>query len=165
MYASATPLQRQTIRKIAHKFLSHPFQSVAELGQVFRDQPWKTLSFSTAASGDAGLLDAFTLQDVPMTAGRTSLNTRQTPVLTAILSQAIENLNAGAIAGKTGSTSPIIAPADVTTIVNRLSALTAANPMINKGELVTKLMEDATLSANLWNLQQPILTTRKRARR
>ena len=43
------------------------FQSVAELGQVFRDQPWKTLNFTTANSADAGLLDAFTLQDVPLT--------------------------------------------------------------------------------------------------
>ena len=152
MYALPIPAPTPNNSQDRPQILSNPpFQSVAELGQVFRDQPWKTLSFSTAASGDAGLLDAFTLQDVSMTAGRTSLNTRQKPVLTAILSQAIENLNAGAIVGKTGSTSPIIAPADVTAIVNRLSALTAANPMINKGELVTTLMEDATLSANLWN--------------
>jgi hypothetical protein len=152
MYALPIPAPTPNNSQDRPQILSNPpFQSVAELGQVFRDQPWKTLSFSTAASGDAGLLDAFTLQDVPMIAGRTSLNTRQTPALTATLSQAIENLKAGAIVGKTASTSPIIAPADVTTIVNRLSALTAANPMINKGELVTRLMEDATLSANLWN--------------
>ncbi|MEO7725071.1 MAG: hypothetical protein ABIU29_10390 [Chthoniobacterales bacterium] len=123
-------------------------QSVAELGQVFRDQPWKTLNFTTTNSADAGLLDAFTLQDVPMTAGRTSLNTRQTPVLTAILSQAIENLAARQIVGKT-STSPVITSADVSTIVNRLSALTAANPMVNKTELVTRLMEDTTISPSL----------------
>ncbi len=153
MYASATtPTPTPSNSQDRPQILSQPFQSVAELGQVFRDQPWKTLNFSTTNSGDAGLLDAFTLQDVPMIAGRTSLNTRQTPVLTAILSQAIENLNAGAIVSKTGSTSPIIAAADVTKIVNRLSTLTAANPIINKGELVTTLMEDATLSANLWNL-------------
>src|SRR5438874_2381673 len=41
------------------------FQSVAELGQVFRDQPWKTLGLTTAITGasansaDAGLLDVF----------------------------------------------------------------------------------------------------------
>lgn len=135
------------------QILNAVFQSVAELGQVFRDQPWKTLNFTTANSADAGLLDAFTLQDVPMTAGRTSLNTRQTPVLTAILSQATENLAARQIVGKT-SASPVITSADVSTIVNRLSALTAANPMINKTELVTRLMEDTTiipsLTAALW---------------
>src|SRR5207249_5956613 len=74
------------------QILSAPFQSVAELGQVFRDQPWKTLNFTIDNSGDAGLLDAFTLQDVPMIAGRTSLNTRQAAVLTAIVSQATRGL-------------------------------------------------------------------------
>src|SRR5205814_5702562 len=86
------------------QMLSAPFQSVAELGQVFRDQPWKTLAFTIANSGDAGLLDAFTLQDISTTgaapssqylwttAGRSSLNTHQAPVLTAIISQALTNL-------------------------------------------------------------------------
>ena len=92
MYAAAAPLPTPPNSQDRPQILSAPFQSVAELGQVFRDQPWKTLNFTTANSGDAGLLDAFTLQDVPMMAGRTSLNTRQTPALAAILSQATRNL-------------------------------------------------------------------------
>ena len=129
--------------------LSAPFQSVAELGHVFRDQPWKTLSFSTANSADAGLLDVFTLQDVPMLAGRTSVNTRQSAVLTAILSQSTENIAGAAVNGKT-STNPTIAAADITQIVSRLTALTAAGPFLNKADLATKLMEDGTLNTNLW---------------
>ena len=77
-----------------------------------------------------------------MTAGRTSLNTKQTPVLAAILSQSVENLAAGNVVSKTGTSLITITPADVTTIVNRLSAVTTASPMINKGEVVTRLMED-----------------------
>jgi Tfp pilus assembly protein PilX len=122
------------------QILSAPFQSVAELGQVFRDQPWKTLNFTIANSSDAGLLDAFSLQDVPMTAGRTSLNTRQAPVLSAILSQAMRG-----IAGTN-----VISAADVTTVSNRLVSLTAASPMISKSELVTTLLADPSLTT-IWN--------------
>lgn len=120
--------------------LSSPFQSfqsVAELGQVFRDQPWKTLNFTTANSGDAGLLDAFTLQDVPLIAGRTSLNTRQQGVLMAILSKAAKNLVA------TG----IITTAQANPIATALTSLTAANPMISKGELVTRLAADLSVTS------------------
>ena len=117
--------------------LNGPFQTVAELGQVFRDQPWKTLAFTIANSGDAGLLDAFTLQEAPTIAGRTSLNTRQSPVLTAILSQATKRL--------VGTS--LITSAQVSNIVTALIALTAANPMISKGELVTRLAADASVTA------------------
>ncbi|MEO8440427.1 MAG: hypothetical protein ABI540_09425 [Spartobacteria bacterium] len=116
---------------------SAAFQSVAEVGQVFRDQPWKTLAFTIANSGDAGLLDVFTLQDVPMTAGRASLNTRQSAVLKAILSQAAKNL--------TGTS--IITPAERDNVITALTALTAASPMISKGELVTRLAGDASVTA------------------
>lgn len=152
MYASVNAPPAGTYRD-RPQILSAPFQSVAELGHVFRDQPWKTLNFSTTKSADAGLLDAFTLQDVPVVAGKTSLNTRQTAVLTALLSQGTENIAAAAVAGK-NSTTPTISSADVNQIVSRLMGLTTtdvtAQPMINKGELVTRLMEDSTLNSNLW---------------
>ena len=143
MYAAAAPLPTPPNSQDRPQILSAPFQSVAELGQVFRDQPWKTLNFTdfgmtpTANSGDAGLLDAFTLQDVPMMAGRTSLNTRQTPVLAAILSQATRNL--------VGTN--VITPLQANNIVTALTALTATNPMINKGELVTRLAADPSVTA------------------
>jgi hypothetical protein len=132
--------------------LSAPLQSVAELGQVFRDQPWKTLAFTVANSGDAGILDAFTMQDVSitgtapssqyvwMTAGRTSLNTRQAPVLTAIMSQVSK-----AIAG-TGVIPTNSTDTTVSNISNALVSLTVANPMISKGELVTSLAADTSVT-------------------
>jgi hypothetical protein len=119
------------------QILNGPFQSVAELGQVFRDQPWKTLAFTITNSGDAGLLDAFTLQDVPMVAGRASLNTRQSVVLKAILSQATMNL--------VGTS--IITTAQRDAIVTAIIGHTATTPMINKGELVTWLAGDASVTA------------------
>jgi hypothetical protein len=149
MYAGATPTPTPTPNPTPvatppnaqdrPQILSAPFQSVAELGQVFRDQPWKTLAFSITNSGDAGLLDAFTLQDVSMTAGRTSLNTRQSAVLTAILSQATKNLTGTSIITTTQR------DAIVTAIIGH--TVTASNPMINKGELVTWLAGDASVTA------------------
>ncbi|HEX4139704.1 MAG TPA: hypothetical protein VHY09_05110, partial [Candidatus Methylacidiphilales bacterium] len=64
--------------------LDRPFQSVAELGYVFRDDPWKTLNLFSANSGDSGLLDVFyigspttTAQNLPppdTIAGRMNIN-------------------------------------------------------------------------------------------
>ena len=121
------------------QILNRPFQSMAELGQVFRDQPWKTLDFgdfiTTAVPGaDAGLLDIFTLHEASMEAGKTSLNTRQTPVLTAILSGATKRLADG---------TTTISPTQRNNIV---TALVALQPMIRKTDLLTGLAGNATVT-------------------
>ena len=118
------------------QLLNRPFQSVAELGQVFRDQPWKTLNFTSASSPDAGLLDVFTLHQSSMEAGKTSFNTRQTPVLTAILSQATKRLT-----DPTGAT--VITSAQRDAIVN---ALVALQPMVRKTDLLAGLAGNATVT-------------------
>jgi hypothetical protein len=73
-------------------FLHRPFHSVAELGYVFSDTPWRNLDFSTAESGNTALLDVFCINDADntegMVAGKVNLNTRQVPVLQAILAGA-----------------------------------------------------------------------------
>jgi len=123
------------------------FQSVAELGHVFRDQPWKTLTFTTAMpansatsarSADAGLLDVFTLHESSMEAGKTSLNTKQPFVLKAILAGAIKRL--------AGTSSDLISSTQRDNIVTALTNLTNAQPMVNKAELVTRLAADASVT-------------------
>lgn len=59
--------------------LQRPFRSVAELGYVFRDQPWKTLDFFSAQSADSALLDLFCVSEAEgeLTAGK--LNPRSAP--------------------------------------------------------------------------------------
>jgi hypothetical protein len=115
------------------------FQSVAELGQVFRDQPWKTLSFTTAVTGatansaDGGLLDVFTLHESSMGAGKTSLNTGQTSVLKAILSGAAMQLNGGTLITSTQ-------------LNNIITDLTSIQPMANKAELVTRLAAKSSVT-------------------
>jgi hypothetical protein len=72
--------------------LNRPFRSVAELGYTYSDTPWRNLDFSTPQSGNAALLDVFCIQENKttegMTAGKVDLNTRQVPVLQAILTGA-----------------------------------------------------------------------------
>jgi hypothetical protein len=118
------------------QILNRPFQSLAELGQVFRDEPWKTLDFTTASSPDAGLLDVFTLHESGSDAGKTSLNTRQTPVLTATLSQATKRLT-----DPTGAT--VITSPQRDAIVN---ALVALQPMVRKTDLLAGLAGNATVT-------------------
>jgi hypothetical protein len=71
--------------------LDRPFRSVAELGYVFRGSPWKQLDFSCPETADAALLDLFCLNEPPpgrhpVCAGKVDLNTRQEPVLRALIS-------------------------------------------------------------------------------
>ena len=70
--------------------LNRPFRSVAELGYVFRDQPFKQLDFFTPSSGDSALLDTFCIKEDQTTdgvvVGKANLNTRNSQVLDAVLS-------------------------------------------------------------------------------
>lgn len=78
------------------KILNRPFQSVAELGYIFRDQPFKTLDFFSADSPDAALLDIFSIRDEPLiVAGKINLATSSIPILKSLLSGASDVTNAG----------------------------------------------------------------------
>lgn len=71
--------------------LHRPFRSVAELGYVLSDTPWRNLNFSTPESGFTALLDLFCINEgasEALVAGKVDLNTRQPQVLKAILSGA-----------------------------------------------------------------------------
>ena len=69
--------------------MNRPFRSVGEMGYAFRDQPFRTLSFSSANSPDAALLDLFSVNDYSapssMRAGTISLNSQQSAALAAVL--------------------------------------------------------------------------------
>jgi hypothetical protein len=102
--------------------LNRPFRSVAEMGYAFRGTPWKNITFFLPETGDAALLDLFCLSEppplktstgvttiptLPIVAGKVNLNTRQEPVLRALLAGALkdefvaaENMNAGTEAAK-----------------------------------------------------------------
>ena len=75
--------------------LNRPFRSVADLGYVFRDEPFKNIDFFTPESGDSALLDVFCIDEDNrpdgLVAGKVNLNTRQPKVLQAILSGAVRD--------------------------------------------------------------------------
>ncbi len=87
------------------QLLQRPYRTVGELGYVFRDLPWKSLSFFDSSSPDAALLDIFCVSEEPkIVADKVSLNARQPAVLAALLSQTPENISATSVMSSSLST-------------------------------------------------------------
>lgn len=111
--------------------LDRPFRSVGELGFVHRGMPWKTLDLFTANSADAALLDLFSVGESPaVVAGTVNLNTRQQPVLQAVLAGALKNT----LQSPSGITS-----ADLTTLLAGIATVTDVTPLVDRSELATKI--------------------------
>ncbi len=116
--------------------LNHPFHSVGDLGYAFRDEPWKTLDFSSPNSADAGLLDLFTLSDAPVIAGRVNPNTPYPQVLAALISGATQNSGSGTMV----STNSALA------VGNAIYGLSTNTPFLNRADLVTRFMTNANVT-------------------
>jgi hypothetical protein len=120
--------------------LNRPFRSVGEMGYALRDDPWKTLDFASADSADAALLDIFSVTEGPiggLTAGSLDLNTRQQPVLRAVL--------AGALKNETDSTTTLTTT-EVQNIASAVTNATRGTPLLNRAELVTRIVTAGTNS-------------------
>jgi len=114
--------------------LNRPFRSVGELGYAFRDLPWKTLDFFTRNSGDLGLVDVFSLEEVvgasPLVAGKVNPNSAPAEVLATLL--------AGA-ATKTDGSNPL-APGEARELADAIVAeRTSRGPFLHSGDLVTRV--------------------------
>jgi len=74
--------------------MNRPFRSVGEMAYAFRDQPFRTLDFSSANSPDRGLLDLFCVNDYTdassRRAGAINLNTPQSTPIAALLTGTIQ---------------------------------------------------------------------------
>jgi hypothetical protein len=121
--------------------LHRPFYSVAELGYVFSDTPWRNLDMSTAESGASPLLDTFCIAESSdpggLVAGRVNLNTRQVPVLQAVLSGGY--FDASQPATSTNSTARI----DTNTaslLAQALVMRASTNPLQNITDLVGRFV-------------------------
>jgi hypothetical protein len=156
--------------------LNRPYRSPGELGYVYRGEPWKSLDFFTGDSADAGLLDLFGLDDENVIAGTVDLNTRQIPVIQAILQGAIKNelatTTSDALASKTvdqNNIDPILSTGssgDANTLAKalvkeRLGTTAATGPLANRSELVTRFMGQNGSSALYGAF--PITKTRREA--
>jgi hypothetical protein len=138
--------------------LHRPFRSVAELGYVFSDTPWRNLDFSDPESGDAALFDVFCLNENSdpnaLVAGRVNLNSRQLPVLQAV--------TAGGLIDKDDPTNPMLSSSMAAVLMAQLVARTSSTtttltsgsysrlspiPLTNRADLVGSWNPTVTLSS------------------
>jgi len=125
--------------------LHRPFRSVAELGYVFSDTPWRNLDFFTAESGCAALLDTCchneTSDPNALVAGKINLNTRQVTPLKAILAGAylddVQPGSSGATGRMDAATAGLLANALIARTTNTANG---AGPLRNPSELVGRLV-------------------------
>jgi hypothetical protein len=126
--------------------LDRPFRSIAEIGFVFRDMPWKTLDFSNPNSADQALLDVFTLEGDPdlddslgappkILQGRVDLNTPHPEVLAAALAGAGKT----ALDGVPSAAPATISAADAAAIATEFVTQTGTARLRNKAEAVQAL--------------------------
>jgi hypothetical protein len=130
--------------------LHRPFRSVAELGYAFRDSPWGNINFTFPESGDAALLDVFCINEVSdpngLVAGRLDLNTRQTPVLAAMLSGALRDKDDPTAPALTQIMGLDIGKQLVVRTVNS-SAASYYGPLISRADLVGSWIGSTTPAA------------------
>lgn len=133
---TGNPFQRATDRPI---ILNRPFQSVAELGYAFRDDPWRTLDMFSGYSADAALLDMFSVRDDPvgMEEGHIDLNSQNASALAALLKGTTADAIAGtALAGGSSGT--------ISQLAQDIVKITGTNPLINVSDLVTNVIGSGT---------------------
>jgi Tfp pilus assembly protein PilX len=124
--------------------LNRPFRTVGELGYVFSGTPWKNIDFFTQESGDCPLLDVLCITEPSdssgLVAGKVNLNTRQIPVLQAILLGGYKDEQASLSsppAWKLSSLTAIEATSIVGALVNRTtSTASGRGPLVNVADLV-----------------------------
>jgi len=121
--------------------MNRPFRSVGEMGYAFRDQPFRTLSFSSASSPDAGLLDLFSTNDYSdssgMRAGVINLNSRQAPAFAGVLTSTIRREDTPRNnAGTSPSPSPLASPS-ANSVATSLTLSTIPTSLVNRAGLAT----------------------------
>ncbi len=132
-------------------FLHRPFRSVADIGYVFSDTPWRNMDLFTAESGYSALLDVFCVNDETgepsgLVAGKVNLNTRQQPVLQAIFAGAYMDpaqpgltlLTGGTQVGLTASLSGTLAEALVARTSDTNNIINGTGPLENMSDLIGK---------------------------
>jgi len=143
--------------------MNRPFRSVGEMGYAFRDQPFKTLSFSSGTSSvpssDAGLLDLFTTNDYSdssgMRAGVISLNSAQAPALASVLASTIrrEDTPRSNDVAPSPSPSPLGSTA-ATSVATSLTLSTISSPLVNRAGLATLIANETGLGASVPKTQR-----------
>jgi hypothetical protein len=121
-------------------FLHRPLRSVAEMGYANRGAgAWKSLNFFSPESADAGLLDYFSADDAPVTAGKINLNTRQVETLAAALAGTARDPLGDDNAGN------FFTVAEARQLAEAIVRHTAAQPLVSRADLVRELLGDSAI--------------------
>lgn len=148
--------------------LNRPFRSVAEMSYASRGGLWKQLDFFTPESGDVALLDVFCVKEPPsdgMVGGKLNLNTRQVPVLSAVLAGAYREELAGKAPPPSGYAVQPLSSDEATRVAARLTANTSDStnawrgPLANVGELVGRYVPNPGNTAgatDLYSFVEPV---------
>jgi len=142
------------------------------MGYAFRDQPFKTIDFSSVNSPDAGLLDLFSVNDYNdasgMRAGVISLNTRQAPTIAAVVASTIRREDTPRQLSTTSTPTPSPQPspltaAPATASASSIVAMTAPAPpatpapLLNRAGLATLIANETGLGASVQKTQREAL--------
>ncbi len=155
--------------------MNRPFRSVGEMGYAFRDQPFRSFSFSSANSPDAGLLDLFSVNDYSVPApsptptptptplptatprgGVITLNTRQAPAIAAILKSTIVREDTPRIfaAGAASPSPSPMAATQASPVATSLVSLAASAPLVNKAGLADLIANETGLGPSVPKTQR-----------
>jgi len=143
--------------------MNRPFRSVGEMGYAFRDQPFRTLNFSSGTasipSPDAGLLDLFTTNDYSdpsgMRAGVISLNSAQAPALASVLTSTITQENTPRGTGSAPLPSPVpLGSPTANNVATSLISFTTPSPLVNRAGLATLIANQTGLGTSVPKTQR-----------
>jgi hypothetical protein len=139
--------------------MNRPFRSVGEMGYAFRDQPLRTISFSSPNSPDAGLLDLFSVNNYSdssgMRGGAISLNSRQASALAGVLTNTIrrEDTPRSNDPAPVPFPSPLASPA-AKSVATSLTLSTIMTPLVNRAGLTTLIASETGLGTSVPKTQR-----------
>ena len=130
-----TPVTPPTTQSQSRPIILHrPYRSVSELGYAFSDTPWRNIDFTMPESSYNALLDLFCINEDyrldAVAAGRVDLNTRQAPVIQALLAGTYRDEEASRTPPPTGN-APSLAASEAAAISHDLvtrTTLGGTNP-------------------------------------
>ena len=157
--------------------MNRPFRSVGEIGYAFRDQPFRTLGFSSASSPDAGLLDLFTTIAYGPTptpspspsitptyptptatprGGVINLNSLQTPALAAVLASTItkEKTPRQFTGGAPSPTPTTLTVTQAKNVATSLVSSTSSAPIVNRTGLANLIASETGLGPTVPKTQR-----------
>ncbi len=139
--------------------LNRAFRSVSDMSYAFRGTPWRNIDFFTPESGDSALLDTFCVNEPPsnaIVAGKVDLNTRQEPVLQAIIAGASRDEWSNATSPPAYALSPL-SGTEAKNIASKLTSITTdttdnwRGPLPNLASLVGRFIPNAASGATTAN--------------